>query len=119
MDAVFVEHGGYYRIPYVGVRTYSGMVGLIDKMVANAEQTGVFKCLFDLRQSEEGFTMLEKYDLGTYLANVFGSRFTVAVLIRPEHITGFLENVSINRGAVKFLITSDEDKARRHMGEHL
>jgi hypothetical protein len=115
MDAVFVEVGGYYRITYLGLRTYAAIISLVDEMVANAEKTGVYKCLFDLRRSEEGFSMLDKYNLGTYLAKVFGSRYTVAVLIRREHITGFLENVSMNRGAAKFVITDDEGKAQAHL----
>jgi hypothetical protein len=116
MDAVFMEQGGYYRITYQGIRTYAAIITLIDEMVANAEKTGVYKCLFDLRRSEEGFSMLDKYDLGIHLAKVFGSRYTIAVLIRREHITGFLENVSSNRGAVGFVITDDEGKARAHLG---
>lgn len=115
MDAVFVEQGGYYRITYVGIRTYAAIIALIDEMIANAEKTGVHKCLFDLRRSEEGFSMLDKYNLGIYLARVFGARYTVAALLRREHVTGFLENVSMNRGAVRFLITDDEGKAQAHV----
>ena len=111
MSADFVDAGGYFRVLYLGVRTYPRMIALIDGMEANAARTGVFKYLFDLRESEEGFSMLEKYNLGTHLAKVFGSRFTVAVLLRREQITGFLENVSLNRGAMKFMITDDEEKA--------
>ena len=112
MDAVFVAAGGYYRVTYVGIRTYPRISALIDEVVANAEAPRVFKYLFDLRGSEEGFSMLDKYNLGIHLANVFGSRFSVAVVIRKEHITGFLENVSLNRGAVRFAIMEDEAKAK-------
>jgi hypothetical protein len=112
MDAEFVAGGGYYRVKYAGIRTYPRIVAMIEEVLANAEATKVFKYLFDLRESEEGFSMLDKYNLGIYLAKVFGARFSVAVVIRKEHITGFLENVSFNRGAVRFSITDDEEKAK-------
>lgn len=115
MDAQFVADGGYYKVKYPGIRTYPRIVALIDEVVANAEATQVFKYLFDLRESEEGFSMVDKYNLGIHLANVFGSRFSVAVVIRKEHITGFLENVSLNRGAVRFAIMDDEAKAKAYL----
>lgn len=115
MDAEFVADGGYYRVKYVGIRTFARIVALIAEVEANANATRVFKYLFDLRESEEGFSTLDKYNLGIHLAEVFGSRFSVAVVIRKEHITGFLENVSLNRGAAKFTITDDEEKAKAYL----
>jgi hypothetical protein len=115
MDSEFTEDEGHFRVKYVGIRTYTRIIRLIDAMEANAAATGVYNYLFDLRESEEGFTTMEKYNLGLHLAKVFGTRFTVAVLIRREHITGFLENVSLNRGALKFIITDDEAAAKAHL----
>ena len=115
MESEFTAAEGHFRVRYVGVRTYPRIIALIDAMEANAVRTGVYKYLFDLRASEEGFSMLEKYNLGIHLAEVFGDRFTVSVLIRREHITGFLENVSLNRGALKFIITDDDTKALAHL----
>ncbi|GEM_PF-6740684 len=71
--------------------------------------------MFDMRDSQEGSSMSDKYNLGTHLAKVFGTRFTVATLIPKEQITGFLENVSLNRGAMKFIITDDREKVAAYL----
>jgi hypothetical protein len=115
METEFVARGGYYEIKFTGIRTYARIIGLIDEMEANARRTGVYKYLFDMRESEEGFSLVDKYNLGIHLAKVFGVKYTVAVFMRREHITGFLENVSSNRGATAFRITDDEEEARAHL----
>ena len=46
------------------------------------------------------------------------SRFTIAVVLRREHVTGFLENVTTNRGATRFRITHDEAEALVFMAQH-
>ena len=80
-------------------------------MEANAAETGVYDYLFDLRESEEGFSTMDKYNLGIYIAQHFGHDFRLSVLIRKEHITGFLENVALNRGAANFMIADDPEKS--------
>ena len=112
MDATLIEDGNYYLVKYTGVRTFPKIIAMLEEVRGNAEATGVFRYLFDLRESEEGFSVFDKYNLGIYLADMFGKVYTVAVVIRKEHITGFLENVSINRGAARFIITDDEAAAR-------
>jgi hypothetical protein len=115
VDAELAAGGGYFVVRYTGVRTYARIIALIDEVERNALQTGILKYLFDLRESEEGFSLVDKYNLGIHLAQVFGEKYSVAVLIRREHITGFLENVSLNRGASRFMITDDEAEARGHL----
>lgn len=56
--------------------------------------------------------MAEKYNLGIFLAEMFKARFRAVALLHRERITGFLENVSRNRGAVHFRPTQDEAEAR-------
>ena len=113
MEAEFIEEGGYYLARYAGLRTYPVIIALLEEVAELARSTGVYRYLFDLRKSDEGFSVADKYELGNYLGQLFGTRFTVAVLLRKEHITGFLENVSINRGAKNFTITDDEEKAKK------
>lgn len=79
-------------------------------MRALAKETQVDRYLFDLRKSEEGFSVADKFQLGSFLGEVLG-RYVMVVIMRKEHITGFLENVSANRGATRFRITHDEDEA--------
>jgi hypothetical protein len=111
----FMDEGEYFRIEYSGVRTFPKIIALIDEVEAHSVRTGVYKYLFDLRESEEGFSLVDKYNLGIHLARVFGLKYTVAALIKREQITGFLENVSLNRGAARFRITDSEAEAIAHL----
>jgi len=115
MDATFDEKDRYYRVKFTGLRTLPAILALLKEVEENATKTGNFRYLFDLRESEEGFTVADKYKLGVHLAQMFSSRYRVAVVIRKEHITGFLQNVSSNRGATDFTITDDEAAAKAWM----
>ena len=115
MDATRVDDGGYYLVKYVGLRTLPKIKALLREVEENAKKTGVYTYLFDLRESEEGFTVSDKYALGVHLAALFGNTYRVAVVLRKEHVTGFVENVSTNRGATALTITDDETKARAWM----
>lgn len=115
MDATFEEKGKYYRVKFVGLRTLPAILALLKEVEENAAKTGNYRYLFDLRESEEGFSVADKYNLGVHLARMFASKYRVAVLIRKEHITGFLQTVSSNRGATDFTITDDEAAAKAWM----
>jgi hypothetical protein len=118
MDSQWIEEGGYYRVTFRGLRTLPAILALMEEVRALAESSGVERFLFDLEDSEEGFSVADKFQLGTYLGTHFG-RFVMAVYMREEHITGFVENVSANRGATRFRITHDEAEAMafmRHSG---
>jgi hypothetical protein len=113
----YVSEGSYYLVTFTGLRTLPTIIKMLEAVEKNATETGVYKYLFDLRKSEEGFSLADKYDLGIYLARLFGTRYQAVVVMRKEHITGVLENVSANRGATKFMITDDEADARRWLAE--
>ena len=111
MDAQFDESGNYYCVTYLGLRTPATMTHLLESVKGNAVTTGVYRYVFDLRRSEEGFSVLDKYKFGIYLADLFQDKYTIAVVVRKEHITGFLGDVANNRGAKRFKITDDEEEA--------
>lgn len=108
----FQEHSGYNRAIFQGMRTYDRIIAFLEAARSHAETTQVFAYIFDLRDSQEGMNVAEKYNLGIFLADMFGTRFRAVALLHRDQITGFLENVSRNRGAVHFRITHDEDEAR-------
>ena len=118
MNIQFVEDGNYHRVKYTGLRTLPAILEMLGKVDETACATGVYRVLFDLRESEEGFSVVDKYELGVYLANLFSSKYTVAVVIRKEHITGFLEQVAHNRGAARFIESDDEAFALRWLREN-
>ena len=108
MEAEWIEDGGYYRVRYTGLRTYARISAMLAEVKAKAESTGVFRYFFDLRDSHEGFSIEDKYNLGADLARLFGGKFTLAAVLQKKDITGFLENVTVNRGPIRFKVTDDE-----------
>jgi hypothetical protein len=112
MDGIFRAESGYTRATFTGLRTYDRIIAFLEAARAHAERTQVFFFLFDLRDSQEGMNVGDKYNLGIFLAEMFGARFRAVALLHRDQITGFLENVSRNRGASQFRIIHDEDEAR-------
>ena len=53
---------------------------------------------------------MERYFLGEEFAQVVSYRLAIAIFVREELITKFLETVATNRGA-KMFVTSDKGKA--------
>jgi hypothetical protein len=112
MEGTFRAESGYTRATFTGLRTYDRIIAFLEEARGYAERTQVFFFLFDLRDSREGMNVADKYNLGIFLAEMFGARFRAVALLQRDQITGFLENVSRNRGAVQFRITHDEAEAR-------
>ena len=113
MEWIFQTETGYTLATFTGLRTYDRIIAFLEAARAHAARTQVFFYLFDLRDSQEGMSVADKYSLGIFLAEMFGARFRAVALLQRAQITGFLENVSRNRGAVQFRITHDEEEARQ------
>lgn len=111
MDVSWTEKDGYFLVEYRGLRTLEGITSMLEKMKENAGLTGCFRYLFDLRGSTEGFSLDDKYRLGIYLAEHFGPLYAIIALLDKPQITGFLENVSVNRGTTRLRILDDESRA--------
>lgn len=117
MDAQWVEEGRYWRVRFTGSRTLPAITGLLEGVLRKAGETGTYRWMFDMHESEEGMSVADKFALGTYLADHFAARFTISAIVPKAQITGFLENVSTNRGMNRFKITDDEAVARAFVAE--
>ncbi|HUN56214.1 MAG TPA: hypothetical protein VMU29_13770 [Smithella sp.] len=53
---------------------------------------------------------MQKFYLGALVATIFGRKFKLAMLRKPEHVNKFAENIAINSGA-NVHVDSNEQKA--------
>lgn len=65
----------------------------------SAEQTGIYKLLFDARNIYPPPSDSERYQLGVSAARILGFAIKTAIIYQPEYINRLLENVAVNRGA--------------------
>ncbi len=111
MDHVWTEKEGYFQVEVRGRRTLEAVMDSMEKTKEHARRTGCFRYLFDLRGSTEGLSLDDKYRFGLYLVENFASDYAIIVLMEKSYITGFLENVSVNRGLTRLRILDDEARA--------
>jgi len=111
MDHVWTEKDGYFQVEVRGLRTLEAVMDSVEKTKEHARRTGCFRYLYDLRGGSEGLSLDDKYRFGIYLAENFSSQYAIVALLDRRHITGFLENVSVNRGLTRFRVLDDEIRA--------
>jgi hypothetical protein len=59
----------------------------------------VTKFILDISQMKRIPPVQERYELGEIAAKVWGHTLRVAIISKPSDISGFFENVAVNRGA--------------------
>lgn len=59
----------------------------------------VFKIVLDITQMNRTPIVRDRFELGEYAAKIWGHQLKVAIVNKPSNITGFFENVAVNRGA--------------------
>jgi hypothetical protein len=113
MGLRIAEESGYARVKFSGTRTLPAILSLLEEVKANGERTGMRRYLFDLNDSSEGFSVLDKHKLGEFLAERFGNAYSLAVVMPRDQITGFLETVYQNRWVEGFRVFDSESSALR------
>lgn len=73
-------------------------------------QAGLTKILADIRCIERSIPVVDKFELGVYLAQLLGSRIELAILAPGRLIDKMGENAAVNRGA-RVLVTDDAREA--------
>lgn len=97
-------------IKTVGKYDFSELFGFLERVKAKAGEVGRDHILIDSRRLEGQMTEAERFPGGQKIAEVFGSRFKVALLMPADGITKLGELAAVNRGA-RFLVTASEDDA--------
>lgn len=84
-------------------------VEIIAEFLDLVEKYKCQKILVDLRKLDKIPPITELYELGEKAAQLWKYKLKVAIVTQPEAITGFFENVLVNRGAQSRVFPSFEE----------
>ena len=90
---------GYCFVRISGEWNTDKLKEFIDGSIRHAEEYGWNSILIDGYELETPKTDFQRFLIGKYAAEAYGSRFRVALYFQPERITKFAENAAVNRGA--------------------
>ena len=102
----------YVQIELSGVYTFSEMMEGVEKFRSEADKAGRNQILLDTRSMEGKMTESEKFFCGTRMAEVFGGRLKIAVIVEPGTLTKMGEMAGVNRGA-RLFVTESEAEAKQ------
>ncbi|HEV7699312.1 MAG TPA: hypothetical protein VGO43_03705 [Pyrinomonadaceae bacterium] len=100
----------YLRITTVGKYVFAELFDFLARVKAEASQANKDHVLIDSRLLEGNMTEAERFQGGQKIAELFGARLKVALLMPPRSITKLGELTAINRGA-RFLVTDSDVEA--------
>ncbi len=100
----------FVRITTIGEYAFEELFGFLSRVKAVAEAEKRAHILIDSRGLRGNMTEAERFAGGKKIAELFGSRFKVALLMPPESITKLGELTAVNRGA-RFLVSPSESEA--------
>lgn len=100
----------FVRVTTIGQYDFSELFPFLDRVRSLAEKEGRTQILIDSRALEGQMTEAERFAGGQKIAEIFGSRFSVALMMPGHTITKLGELTALNRGA-RFLVTACEDEA--------
>ena len=84
----------------------------VREVFAVCTQHGYTKILADIRSIDRHIPVIEKFELGIFLAQVLGSKIELAILAPELMIDKMGENAAVNRGG-RVLVTHDLEEALR------
>jgi hypothetical protein len=106
----------YLMLKVSGPYNLTEFKSLILLMRVKAAEFGHIRVLADLRGVEQDVPGYDRFILGEYYAKEIRYKLKMAVVGPPERITGFFEDVAVNRGG-NVRIFSDEQSALRWLKE--
>ena len=101
----------YIVMRITGVYNSRQFLGYPQIMLDACRKADVKKILVDATLVDfSNLSTMERYLLGEEFGQVVSYHLAIAILVREELITNFLETVATNRGA-KMFVSSENDKA--------
>jgi len=79
------------------------------------EQYGLIKIIADVRERNEHFPVIDRFELGVEMAQILGSKIQLVILAQPDVIDKLGENAAVNRGGRVFA-TDSLEKALKWLG---
>lgn len=101
---------GYLQVTLRGRHPSRTYPELLRSIRDEATRLGLYKILVDGRGLAAPPSEMDRFQVGVAIAELFGQRFKIAIVYRPELINKFVEDVAVNRGA-DLLVVGDEVRA--------
>lgn len=109
-DVKVTAEPNFLRVTTVGQYDFKELFPFLADVKAEADKAGKRRVLIDSRLLEGSMTEAEKFQGGQKIAELFGARVKVALLMPSAVITKLGELTANNRGA-RFLVSSSEIEA--------
>ncbi|MCE5212727.1 MAG: hypothetical protein LLG40_14390 [Deltaproteobacteria bacterium] len=103
---VFTE---YMKVNLSGDSLYAEIKDVLMNIRKLAEENNHTRIIIDAVNTKV-LSEMEKFSVGEIGVDIFGNKFKIAVIAKPEVINKFMENVAVNRGG-RVYVTSSEQKA--------
>jgi hypothetical protein len=99
----------YLRVTLAGSYPTGEIRAVLLSIRSKAEELARTKLLLDAWALSPPRVDFERFVLGELVAEIFRSRYRIAVIYRPQFTNRFAENVAINRGASLFVAGSESE----------
>jgi hypothetical protein len=100
----------FLRFTTIGKYAFGELFPFLEHVRSEADKSNRTRVLIDSRRLEGMMTEAERFQGGQKIAEVFGGKVKLALIMPPEGITKLGELTAVNRGA-RFLVTSCENEA--------
>ena len=92
--------------PFAHIADINNTMMTIKKLSEENKRTRILVDAFNLPNVRD----MQKFYIGALVATIFGNKFKLVMLRKPEHINKFAENMAVNSGA-NVHVESSEQKA--------
>ena len=92
-----------------GVFSREGFIALWDAVAIKCAETGLVRAFIDIRDVFPPRSDFDRFDVGTYAAQLFGHRVRVAMLSNRPHDDVLIENAAVNRGGIMRVFENTEE----------
>ena len=109
-DVTVTVEPEYLRVSTVGEYAFNELFEFLERVNREAQQVDKNRVLIDSRLLRGQMTESERFRGGQKIAELFGGRIKIALLMPAEGITKLGELTAANRGA-RFLVSDSEPEA--------
>lgn len=92
--------------PFAHIADINNTIMAIKKLSEENKRTKILVDAFNIPNVRD----MQKFYIGALVVTIFGNKFKLAMLRKPEHINKFAENMAVNSGA-NVHVDSSEQKA--------
>lgn len=112
-DIKINHYAGYSLFEVEGVFTHKESSYLLETIHREIEEKSRFKFIVDIRKLDlTALTEFERYKIGEKIANTFGGKYKVAVVMIENEYNGYTETVAVNRGT-NYKVFFSMEKAKK------